>query len=144
LSARGYIKVAMIMAVVCVAVIFWLVYRLLQLPAAGQSVVALQAAQSAATASVTPVIATATASPAPSTGITATANAYPNVHQSPGLSSPKVGVLQRGDTAEVIGRTPDSVWLEVRYPGASNGVGWVSADLMTLASGANVPVVSSP
>jgi uncharacterized protein YraI len=144
LTARGYIKVAMVMAVVCVAVIFWLVYRLLQLPPQGQSAVALQSAQSQANSSVTPVIATATASPQPASGITATANAYPNVHQSAGLSSPKVGVLQRGDSAEVIGRTPDSVWLEIRYPGAPNGVGWVSADLMTLASGASVPVVSSP
>src|SRR5205823_4670434 len=88
-----------------------------------------------------PATPTATAS----SGIFAVANAYPNVHTAAGLSSPKVGVLSRGERAEVIGRTADSVWLEIRYPAAPNGVGWVSADLMTLAtSGATIPVVTSP
>jgi SH3 domain-containing protein len=145
LTANNYIKIAMLMAVVCVAVIFWLVYRLLQLPTQQQSAFALKAAQAGAPPAAAPAIGSSTPTPVPSSGILATANAYPNIHESAALSSRILGVLQRGDQAEVLGRTPDSVWLEIRYQGASSGVGWVSADLMTLAQPvASIPVATSP
>ena len=146
MTAGGYIKVAIVMAVVCIAVVFWLVYRLLQLPTEPAAGVALQTVQHgtslAAGASVTP---TATPSPTASSKVTAEAKQFPNVHSSPGLSSPKVGVLNQGSQADVVGRSADSVWLEIRYPQSPNGVGWVSTDLVSVSAPvASVPVVSSP
>jgi len=150
LTAGGYIKAAIIMGVVCIAVIFWLVYRLLQLPAEPRSVVALQtvpppaAGSSGASAAAT---ATASATGTASSRIVAEAKQYPNVHVAPGLSSRTVGVFSQGNQAEVVGRTADSVWLEIRYPQpqAPNGVGWVSTDLVSLSAPiGSVPVVASP
>jgi len=148
LTAGGYIKVAIVMGVVCIAVVFWLVFRLLQLPTEPRATVALQPVSPRAGGSGGSG-ATATAAPTstPSSVITAEAKQYPNVHVSPGLSSRTVGVFNQGSQAEVVGRTADSVWLEIRYPQpqAPNGVGWVFADLVSLSSPiANVPVVASP
>jgi uncharacterized protein YraI len=141
LTASAYIKIAMLMGVICVAVIFLLVYRLLQIPSEQSAAVALQASRLAASPAATQAPDAAPASPtATPTGISGTANAYPNVHSTPALNSSRLGVLQRGDSAEILGRTPDGVWLQIRYGTSQAGTGWVSADLMTLA----VPVSSVP
>jgi hypothetical protein len=147
LTAGGYIKIAMLMSIACIAVIFLLVYRLLQMPSEPRSFVALQPAPAVGSAAGADAVSTAVASPTatPASGITATAIQFPNVHVSPGLSGRTVGVFNQGSQAEVVGRSPDSVWLEIRYPQpqAPNGVGWVSTDLVTLSAPiANVPVAS--
>src|SRR5712692_6625404 len=146
LTAGGYIKIAIVMAILCIAVVFMLVYRLLLLPTEPSAGVALQTVQRGTTSpvgvSVTPA---ASPSPTQSNRIVAEAKQFPNVHTSPGLSSPKVGVLNQGSQADVVGRTSDSVWLEIRYPQSPSGVGWVSTDLVSVSAPvASVPVVSSP
>jgi uncharacterized protein YraI len=146
LTAGGYIKIAIIMAVVCIAVVFWLVYRLLQLPAEPRSGVALQTVQQGGTAAAGVVVTpTPTALATQSSGIVARAIQSPNVHTAPALNSRAVGVLSQGSQADVVGRTADAVWLEIRYPQSPNGVGWVSTDLVSVSSPvAGVPVVPSP
>lgn len=150
MTAGGYIKIAMLMSVACIAVIFFLVYRLLEIPAQPRSTVALQPVPAAGTGTGgadSAATAAASASPTPSSAITAEAKQYPNVHVAPGLSSRTVGVFNQGSQAEVVGRSADSVWLEIRYPQpqSPNGVGWVSTDLVSVSAPiANVPVVNPP
>jgi hypothetical protein len=143
LTVIRYIKIAIVLAVVSVAVLFGLVLRLLELPDTPAPTVGLRAAQPLAT--VTGASPTATATPSPSSvAVVGVANAYPNVHTTSGLASPKIGTLSRGERAEVIGRTADSAWLQIRFAGSPNGTGWVSGDLMTTPPGATLPVVTTP
>jgi hypothetical protein len=148
LTAGVYIKVAMVLSIAFAAVVFMLVYRLIQLPAEPRTV-AVRQAESASVQSDSAADVAATATPAASTSsvIMAEAKQYPNVHVSPGLSSRTIGVFNQGSSAEVLGRSADSVWLEIRYPQpqSTNGVGWVSTDLVSLSAPiASVPVVNSP
>ena len=147
MTASGYIKIAILMGCVCVMVVFWFVYRLLQLPTERPGAVALEPVQTIGSqpGSQTPVAAAATASPNAASGIFAIANQYPNVHTAADVSSRTVGVLSRGEQAEVLGRSADSLWYEIRYGNGANGLGWVWADYVTLTTpGATVPVASSP
>jgi uncharacterized protein YraI len=138
----------MIMGLAFVAVLFLLVYRLIQLPAQPRAAVVRQAETGAGVSdTATEVTATAAATATSASVIMAEAKQYPNVHVSPGLSSRTVGVFNQGSKAEVLGRSADSVWLEIRYPQpqSPNGVGWVSTDLVSLSAPiGSVPVVNSP
>jgi Bacterial SH3 domain len=148
LTAGAYIKIAMVMGIAFVAVLFLLVYRLVQLPAQPRAVGVRQADAGAGVSDTgTEVTATATATATATSVIMAEAKQYPNVHVTPGLSSRTVGVFNQGTNAEVLGRSADSVWLEIRYPQpqSPNGVGWVSTDLVSLSAPiASVPVVNAP
>jgi hypothetical protein len=147
LTAGGYIKIAMVMGIAFIAVVFLLVYRIIQLPAQPRAVVVRQADSATGASDAATEAAAVTPTPTPANVIMAEAKQYPNVHVSPGLSSRTVGVFNQGSKAEVLGRSPDSVWLEIRYPQpqSPNGVGWVSTDLVSLSAPiANVPVVNSP
>ncbi|NLX10845.1 MAG: SH3 domain-containing protein [Chloroflexi bacterium] len=56
-------------------------------------------------------------------GFTLTTRANLNIRSAPNLSATVVGLIPYSDTAEVIGRTADSAWWQVRYEGVA---GWVS------------------
>ena len=145
MSANGFIKVAMLASIVCVVVVFVSVYQLLDLPTARQTGVSLQSVQTGPGTVAAPNTVTPTATPTADSGITAVAVAYPNVHTSAALNSQVVGVLTRGAQVPVLGRSADSAWIEVRYPAAPSGAGWVSTSLMTVTPGvASAPVVQSP
>lgn len=138
------IKLALVLGMLATVLIFFLVLRLLDVPAQGSSA-AVETLQGTATAAAA-VDASATPSPTPEpsgTGIFATANAYPNVHSNFGLNSPVIGNLSLNDRVEVVGRTADGVWLEIRFT-PTNGVGWVSANLMNLDVPINQIPVSPP
>jgi uncharacterized protein YraI len=147
-SSSAYLKVAMLMGFVCVVVLFFLVYRLLELPARGQSTVSLQPASTGATganaASTPAATPSATAAPA-GTGTSAVALQYPNVHSAPATSAPVLGVLSRGTQVDVVGKSSDGAWLQIRYPSGPSGVGWVSTSLMSVSeSMASIPVAAAP
>jgi hypothetical protein len=145
LTANGYIKIAVVMAGVSIVVLFVLVYRLLELPDSQVRSASVQPLPANASATAGAVNASPTGTSTAANSIIAVANAFPNVHSASGLSSPRVGVLSRGDRAEVIARSADSAWLEIRYPASPSGVGWVSADLMTITTpGAVPPVAPTP
>ncbi len=149
MSSSLYLKIAMLLGAVCVVLLFSLVYRLLELPANGQSIISLRSATGAVATAAAPAAtpaATATSAPTPaSTGITAVAVQFPNVHSAPATGAPVLGVLSRGTQVDVTGRSADTAWLQVRYPGVADGVGWVSTSLMTVnGSTASLPVVQSP
>jgi hypothetical protein len=73
----------------------------------------------------------------------ATLNQGLNVRRGPStLFNPPIGSLAAGETVEVLGRTPGSDWLKIRY---YNGDGWIAAGFVTLAGDqSQVPVDPGP
>ncbi|MGI8551630.1 MAG: SH3 domain-containing protein [Dehalococcoidia bacterium] len=149
-----YIKAAILFGIISAVAVFLLVLRLLSEPGSHPIAVALQSVTTAAVtrppstpagaSSATPISTVASAiAAAVAIALTATANAAPNVHTAIGVSSPIVGRLTRGEQAIVLARTADGAWLQIRFPQAPAGFGWVSADLMTVSSpSSTVPTVS--
>src|SRR5262245_3132537 len=56
---------------------------------------------------------------------------------------PIVGRLAPGETAVALGTSPGREWIQIAYPGAPSGVGWVYAIYVTV-SGGELLVVESP
>ena len=77
-------------------------------------------------------------------------NDFVNVRKGPGVGYDKLGQLDKGQTAPVKGKSSDSEWLQISYPAAANGVGWVKqkdgSDVLVQANDAakSVPVVAAP
>ncbi len=55
-----------------------------------------------------------------------------NVRYGPGVDYPRVGVAREGERFEVIARHTQLPWVQVRYPAAPNGLGWVATDLLEI------------
>jgi uncharacterized protein YraI len=73
-------------------------------------------------------------------GLFARANVTVRVRSGPGTNYSRVGALPGGQSAQVIGRNPDSSWLEVTLSGG--GRGWISAAYVTLVG--TTPLSSIP
>lgn len=67
-----------------------------------------------------------------------------NIRSGPGTNFPVVGAARSGDTGTIVGRSQDGRWWVVDAPSLPGGVGWVSADFVTVTNAENVPVVQSP
>jgi hypothetical protein len=59
-----------------------------------------------------------------------------NVRDGPGVLYNRVGILVAGQRAPALGRSPGGDWIEISYPGAPGGVGWVYSYNVTLEAGA--------
>jgi len=59
-----------------------------------------------------------------------------NVRDGPGVLYNPVGVLIAGQRVPALGRSPGGDWIEISYPGAPGGVGWVYSYNVTLEAGA--------
>lgn len=135
--ARGALIVASMVGVI---LIFFIVLSLLQYgtrenpeirglaPVAG-SATAASAAQATATAGAS----------GSSREIRAVVRETPYVRSGPGTNYQIIGSLQDGSTVPVIGRTPDSSWLQVMLPNGQRG--WSGAGFLTVSGGVNsIPV----
>ncbi|GEM_PF-1561609 len=59
-----------------------------------------------------------------------------NVRRGPGtVFAPRIGVLAQGASAEILGRNPEGTWIKIRFPAGEGGIGWVSADFVTINNG---------
>jgi uncharacterized protein YraI len=69
-----------------------------------------------------------------------------NVRQGPGTQYDLLGLLPSGASAEIIGRSEDGQWWQIRFDPAGDGVGWVSSDpaFANAINVDNVPVIPSP
>lgn len=67
-----------------------------------------------------------------------------NVRSGPDTEYPIARVSARGTRLEVVGRSLDGEWWQVRVPDIAGGVGWVSTIYLETQNTANVPVVSAP
>ncbi len=68
-----------------------------------------------------------------------------NVRDGPGVLYNRVGVLIAGQRAPALGRSAGGDWIEISYPGAPGGVGWVYSFNVTLEAGAfSLRIVEPP
>ncbi|MFN8458375.1 MAG: PKD domain-containing protein [Anaerolineae bacterium] len=67
-----------------------------------------------------------------------------NVRSGPGTSYDVLGVLLLSQQAEIIGRNADATWWQVKFAGAKQGFGWVSAQFAQANNIGNVPIVNAP
>jgi uncharacterized protein YraI len=66
------------------------------------------------------------------------------VRSGPGTEYPRLGTLWPGDTAAVVGQNAAGTWWQIEFAAADDGMGWVSADIVTfVGDAASVPVVGS-
>ena len=84
--------------------------------------------------------------PPPAGAPAATAIDFVNLRSGPGTNYAILGMVAPGTTGEVVGKSQDGLWWQVRVPTsfASTGVAWVSAAWVTTTNTANVPVVTAP
>jgi len=107
---------------------------------------------------------TATASPAPTLIPTDTPTATPrppaatatpqpiqgsltikvNVRSGPGTSFASLGQLEAGGKVQISVRDATGSWYRILYPSAPGGTGWVAAQYVQLAAGAQVPLDATP
>jgi uncharacterized protein YraI len=80
----------------------------------------------------------------PSIYITVTYSEPINVRGGPStIHYPIVGRLSPGDTAVALGTSPGREWVQIAYPGAPGGVGWVYAIYVSVTGG-ELLVVEAP
>ena len=74
----------------------------------------------------------------------ATAAAFVNIRTGPGVQYPTIGVMEPGQTAEVVGISPDKLWWVIKVPEAPDGQGWISGEFVKVEGAENVPVIQPP
>jgi chitodextrinase len=67
-----------------------------------------------------------------------------NIRGGPGTDYVVLGLLRSGQSAEVTGVSADRGWWQIRFSGAVNGRGWVSARYVSAEHTQGVPVVEAP
>ena len=66
-----------------------------------------------------------------------------NLRNQPDLNSGNIGILDIGASAVVLGRTPDTLWYQVEFPGQPGYIAWVYASLVQLSdSTVELPVIT--
>lgn len=84
-----------------------------------------------------------TATLVPTTGIYGTVTGEINIRFGPGVEYPRIGVGRTGETFEITARHTQLPWLQIRYPSAPNGYGWVANDLLDIEGNVfNLPTIS--
>ncbi len=71
----------------------------------------------------------------------ATAMVDANVFASPGFDYDIVGVLKQGQSARILGQSPDGLWWNIAFPNLPSGQGWVAATAVTTQNSENVPII---
>jgi uncharacterized protein YraI len=72
------------------------------------------------------------------------ANEAVRIRSGPGADYPRLKPLYPGETAQVAGKSADGAWWQVKLGGASDGLGWVAAQYVTLVGDASqVPVADA-
>lgn len=76
----------------------------------------------------------------------AVAKDYVNVRSGPGIDYPAYGVAAPGQSAPVVGVSPDGGWWAIRLQSeiAPGGMGWVSTTYVDAFNTAGVPVIQPP
>lgn len=93
-----------------------------------------------------PVPSTAELPPPPEGAPAATATVAVNVRTGPSTEYPVLGVAPQGRGGQVLGRSEDGRWWQVRVSTAlaADGLGWVSGDFVIATNTENVPFVAAP
>ncbi len=67
-----------------------------------------------------------------------------NVRTGPGTDYPKVGVLQKGNSAVITGKDPTGAWWQIEFPADTGRRGWVAAAYVSPSNVENVQVADVP
>ncbi len=85
-------------------------------------------------------------SAAPATTVTVSplpANDFVNVRALPDINANRLGQLDKGQNAPARGRLADGSWLQINFPAAADGIGWVLASVAQVNGDINsLPVVT--
>ncbi len=65
-----------------------------------------------------------------------------NVRKGPGTQFNSLGTVNAKDTVALLGKDADGSWLQIKYPGASDGKGWVIATYVQAVDLARLPIVA--
>ena len=65
-----------------------------------------------------------------------------NVRKGPDLSFDKIGMLNNGQEAEILGISQDGLWWVIRLPGEEELTGWVAKDYIEARNDDEVPVMT--
>lgn len=84
--------------------------------------------------------------PAAASGPTVVTTDYVHIRSGPSLDYTVYGLLPPQSQAEVVGISPDSQWYAITVPTstAADGIGWVSAQYVTVSNTQGVPVIAAP
>ncbi len=55
-----------------------------------------------------------------------------NIRYGPGVDYPRVGIARAGEQYEITARNTQFPWVQIRFPQAPNGYGWVANDLLDI------------
>jgi PKD repeat protein len=67
-----------------------------------------------------------------------------NVRSGPGVVYPVLGLLPAGQTADVTGISAGGNWWQIKFLGATDGRGWLSAQYVIADNANDIPVVQPP
>lgn len=68
----------------------------------------------------------------PTSGVVGVVTGEINIRYGPGVEYPRIGVAQAGERYEITARHTQFPWVQIRYPQAPNGYGWVANDLLEI------------
>jgi uncharacterized protein YraI len=91
-----------------------------------------------------PTAAPTTAAPASTVTVSPLAgNDFVNVRAAPDINANRLGQLNTGQNAPARGRLADGTWLQINFPAAADGIGWVLASVAQATGDINsLPVVT--
>jgi hypothetical protein len=102
-----------------------------------EEIAGIAAAPAPTTAAGQPAPSAAATAVAPATGpnqprLSATVRQFPYVRRGPGTNWAQIMNLPQGQTVEVVGRSPDRLWLQIVLPSNARERGWVSQEFLTV------------
>lgn len=82
--------------------------------------------------SAAPTASAPTPSPTPQlqAAVVGTVNGEINIRYGPGVDYPRIGVARAGERYEISAWHTQLPWVQIRYPDAPNGFGWVALELL--------------
>jgi len=66
-----------------------------------------------------------------------------NVRRGPGTNFESLGMLKAGDLVKALGKDASGAWIQIEYPAAADGKGWVNAAFLRLDAAGRLPLLSA-
>ena len=104
------------------------------------------AAEAVDVATDTPApIPTITVAPSPGVPMASPSNQAVNCRSGPALGWDVLTLIQFGKSAEIVGKTADASWVQVKNPAQAGGFCWMSAGVVAITGNlGGIPIVAAP
>jgi uncharacterized protein YraI len=79
----------------------------------------------------------------PITGPAGTASQRLNVRSGPGTNYATLGILEANTIVALTGKNETGTWLQIAYPSAPGGCGWVTASYVQVTSTVGLPILNA-